>query len=326
MNKSIPVLLSTLAVAGCMTSYPMWDPPPVETQTPVPNRAGMAVTVEGRVAEIDHDSNSIEVETSGEGAENWVTVELDDETTVFSSAARDESSRGDEGLDLLEEDDTISVSGTRRDDDTILAHEISLVGNEVTTTPKPAAPMFEPRSHVGGTVRSIDTSIGRFVLETDSYGMVAFYCDGDTPVFFNGVIYQIGNLEVGDGVEVTIGATDDGDPATPWVTAILVTRSVSHDGPPPPAKGDVGKVAEPDVKLDTIEIVGAVKRVEKQGFEIEDESGRLRYVTADGYMRTEDCDDERVGSLKAGVSVSVRALEIGDRVVAQKINCVEPRK
>lgn len=325
MNKTIPVLLSTLAIAGCMTKYPLWDPPPVETNAPVEISAAEAVTLRGVVTAIDADSSSIEILTSIDGDEEQFTVELDDATTVFSSAARDESARGAAGIDLLEEDDTVSVSGTKRDDDTILANEISLVGNEVTM-PAPAVPMFEPRSRVGGTVRSIDTSIGRFVLETEANGMVAFYCDADTPVFFNGVTYQIVNLEVGDRVEVTIGATDEGDPATPWVTAVEVKRSVSHDGPPPPPKGDIGKVAEPAVELDTIEIKGAMKRLEAQGFEIEAEGGALRYVTADGAMRTDCGAVDRVGKLKPGMAISVRALEVGDRLVAQQISCVEPQK
>jgi hypothetical protein len=322
MNKAVPVILATLALAGCMTSYPLWDPDqvPVEAGAPLER-----VTIEGRVAEIDHDEGSIEIETTAEGDDSWVRVDFDDETVVYTSGARDESAEGDEGIELLEEDDLVTVSGTRENDDTVMAREISLVGSEVSAMPRRPDPSleFQPRDRVPGVVRSVDTERGRIVLDTVEHGMIAVFCDGDTPVFFHGGIFRITNLEVGDGVIVTIGATDDGDPAAPWVTAIEVTRSVSHDGPAPAAQGPVVPALPPANRLlDVLEIEGTVKRAESQGFEIEAADGELRWVTADPQMMVTGAGVRSAGEIRPGARIRVRLFEIGNRLVAQRITLV----
>ncbi|MCM2316068.1 MAG: hypothetical protein NDJ92_13060, partial [Thermoanaerobaculia bacterium] len=78
--------------------------------------------------------------------------------------------------------------------------------------------------------------------------------------------------------------------------------------------------AIPDVSLEVSEIDGTMKRVETQGFEIEVEGGALRYVTADLLMPVLGTGVERVSDLRAGMKVRVRYLEVGDRLVAQKIS------
>lgn len=322
MKKAIPVLLATLAIAGCMTSYPLWEPPveePVEQSAP-PEK----VTISGQIVEIDLDESTIEVDPNVEGSDVIVRVEFDGDTVVYTSAARDEVGEGTEGLEMLDEDDQVRVSGLKTDDG-VLAREVSLVGNEVAAAPmRPRTePAFQPRDRVSGIVRSIDTAVGRIVIETTDYGMVAFYCDGDTPVFYLGGIFRLSNLEVGDGVTVTIGATDAGDPAAPWVTAIEVTSSVSHDGPAPPAKGPIVPAPPANLMLDTIELEGTVKRVEAQGFEIEVEAGELRYVTADPQLMVAGAKAARAGEIKPGSRARVRVFEIGDRLVAQRITLLD---
>jgi len=308
-----------------MTSYPLWQPEPAPE--PAESSAQPAtVEITGRVAEIDRDESSIEIETTGEGSDDWIHVEFNDETVVYSSAARDESAEGAEGLDLLKEGDEVRLSAITPDDETFVALGVTLLGNEISTTSKRPVPAhsFQPRDRVPGIVRSIDTGLGRIVLETVEHGMIAVYCDGDTPVFFHGGIFRISNLEVGDGVIVTIGATDEGDPATPWVTAIDVTRSVSHDGPSPAARKPMAPVLPPaNLLLDVIEVEGTVKRVEAQGFEIEAADGELRYVTADPQMAVACARVERVDDIKPGLKIRVRVFEVGDRLVAQRITLLD---
>ncbi|MGK2859221.1 MAG: hypothetical protein ACSLFQ_18630 [Thermoanaerobaculia bacterium] len=322
MKKAIPVLLAMLAVAGCMTSYPLWEPPSEQSvqQSAPPEK----VTFSGRIVEIDLDESTFEVDPNVEGSDVLVRVEFDEDTVVYTNGARDEVAEGTEGFEMLDEDDQVRVSGLKTDDG-VLAREVSLVGNEVSSAPvRPRTePAFQPRDRVRGIVRSIDTSLGRIVLETATYGMVAFYCDGDTPVFYLGGIFRLSNLEVGDSVTLTIGATDAGDPAAPWVTAIEVTSSVSHDGPAPPAKGSIVPVPPANLLLDAIELEGTVKRVEVQGFEIEVEAGELRYVTADPQLMVAGAKAARAGDMQPGVRVRVRVFEIGERLVAQRITMLD---
>lgn len=319
MFRLIPVVLAALALTGCMKSYPLWDPPPPQSAE---EAMPATVTFEGRVASIDEDDESIELEVAGEDSEEWLRVEFGSSTLVFPEGARDRAVTGNEGLEMLAEDDRVVVTGLKADDDVVRAREVSIRarGSAPKAAAAPPAPVFQPRSRVSGVVRAMDTQIGRIVLETDGYGVIAFYGDSDTPVFYKGVIYKTSNLEVGDSVTVTIGSTDEGDPATPWITAVDVSRSVSHDGmPPPPATVPLPAPAKPDVTLEVTEIDGTMKRVETQGFELEVEGGALRYVTADLLMPVLGTGVERVSDLRAGMKVRVRYLEVGDRLVAQKI-------
>lgn len=319
MFRLIPVVLAALALTGCMKSYPLWDPPPPQSAE---ETMPASVTLEGRVASIDEDDESIELEIAGEDSEEWLRVEFGSSTMVFPEGSRDRAVSGSDGLEMLAEDDKVVVTGLKTDDDIVRAREIS-IGPRVPA-PKavaaPPAPVFQPRDRVNGIVRAIDTHAGRIVLETDGYGVIAFYGDSDTPVFYKGVIYKISNLELGDSVTMTIGSTDEGDPATPWITAIDVSRSVTHDGASaPPATVPLPAPAKPDVSLEVSEIDGMIKRVESQGFEIELEGGALRYVTADLLMPVVGKGVERVSDLRSGMKIRVRYLEVGDRLVAQKV-------
>jgi hypothetical protein len=326
MLKSIPVVvIATLALTGCMKSYPLWDPPqpePASSEASVPAE----VTIEGTVASIDEDDESFELEPAEEGTEDVLRVEFGSSTVVFPAGSPDRAVRGSEGLEMLSEGDSVAVSGLKMDDEVVRAREVSIgprgAAPQVSAAPPP--PVFQPRDRVSGVVRAIDTQAGRIVLETDGYGVVAFYGDGDTPVFYKGVIYKTTNLELGDEVTVTIGSTDEGDPATPWITAIDVKRSVSDDGGVPPAATvPIPEPVKPDVRLEVMEIDGTVKRVESQGFEIEAAGGALRYVTADILMPATGAGVQRVGDLRAGMKVRVRFLEVGDRLVAQKISVLQ---
>lgn len=320
MFRLIPVVLAALALTGCMKSYPLWDPPPPQSaEETVP----ATVTLEGRVASIDEDDESLELEIAGEDSEEPLRVEFGSSTLVFPEGARDRAVKGSEGLEMLAEDDKVIVVGLETDDDVVRAREVSIGarGSAPKAAAAPPVPVFQPRSRVSGVVRAIDAQAGRIVLETDGYGVIAFYGDDDTPVFYKGVIYKTSNLEVGDSVTVTIGSTDEGDPATPWITAIDVSRSVTHDGAPPrPAMVPLPEPARPDVSLEVSEIDGMIKRVEAQGFEIELEGGALRYVTADPLMPVLGTGVEIVRDLRAGMKVRVRHLEVGERLVAQKIS------
>jgi hypothetical protein len=332
MSRSIPVVFAALALTGCMNSYPLWDPSAQQQQPPpeAGETAPAQVTVEGRVESVDTDDESFELEINGEDSEEWLRVELGSGTVFYPTGARDRSVGGIEGLEMIEEDDKVVVSGLKLDDDLIRAREVAIEPRATAPPPppRPAAPHFQPRDRVNGVVRAIDTTAGRIVLETDGFGFVAFYGDADTPVFYKGVIYKITNLEIGDGVTVTVGSTDEGDPATPWITAVDVNRSVTDDGPaPPPARTAVPAPPpappKPDVQLASTELEGTIKRLEGQGFEIEAEGGALRFITADVLLPVACATVERVSDLEVGMKIKVRFLEVGDRLVAQKITLLD---
>lgn len=321
MSKSILVVLAALALSGCMKSYPLWDPPPPQPDPAQPQ----TVTVEGTVMAVDEDDESFELETLVEGSEEVMRVELGSSTEVFPAGARDRAVSGSEGIEMLAEDDTVVVSGLTMDDDVVRAREVEI--QKRTESPRitaaPAVPRFQPTERVSGIVRAVDAQAGRIVLEGGGYGVLAFFGDADTPVFYRGKIYKTSNLEVGDDVTVTIGSTDGGDPASPWITKIDVNRSVSAEGVATPAAVSVPEPPRPDVTLDALEIDGTIKRIETQGFEIEAESGALRYITADLLMPVASTRVERVSNLKTGMKLRVRCLAVGDRLVAQKISLIE---
>jgi len=323
MTKAIPVVLAALALTGCMKSYPLWDPPPPQQEPAQP----ASVTVEGTVASIDEGDESFELEATSGDSEETYRVELGSSTIVFPAGARDRAATGSQGIAMLAEDDRVVVTGLKMDDDVVRAREVSIAKRDAAAhepaPPATAVPVFQPRDRVSGLVRAVDAPAGRIVIDTVDHGPIAFYGDTDTPVFFKGVIYQVANLEVGDDVTVTIGSTDEGDPATPWITAIDVNRSSSGESAPPPANVAVPQPPKPAVSLDAIEIDGSVKRLEAQGFEIEAEGGALRYVTADPLLPVGAASVERASKLAIGMKIRVRCLEVGDRLVAQKITLLE---
>lgn len=322
MKKTIPVVLAVMALTGCMKSYPLWDPPPPQQEPAQP----AAVTVEGTIVSVDEGDESFELEAMSGDSEETYRIEIGSTTAVFPAGSRERAATGSAGIAMLAEDDKVVVSGLKMDDDVVRAREVSIGkrgARPEQATAAEAVPMFKPTERVSGVVRAVDASAGRIVLEVGGYGVLAFFGDADTPVFYKGKIYETSNLEVGDDVTVTIGSTDDGDPATPWITKIDVNRSVSADGGPPPAPVAVPVPPNPAVKLEAIELEGTVKRLEQQGFEIEAEGGALRYITADPLLPVAPATVERVSDLEIGMKVRVRVLEVGDRLVAQKVTLLE---
>jgi hypothetical protein len=304
-----------------MKSYPLWDPPPPQQEPAQP----ASVTVEGTIVSIDEGDESFELEAKSGESENTYRVELGSTTVVFPAGARDRAATGSEGIEMLAEDDKVVVSGLKMDDDVVRAREVSIAKRDAAApqSAAPAVPLYQPRDRVNGVIRAVDAPAGRIVIDTADHGPIAFYGDSDTPVFYKGVTYQVSNLEVGDDVTVTIGSTDEGDPATPWITAIDVNRSATGEGAAPRPKVSVPPPPKPDVGLEAIELEGTVKRVEAQGFEIEAEGGALRYVTADPLLPVAPATVERASELEVGMKLRVRCLEVGDRLVAQKITLLE---
>lgn len=108
------------------------------------------------------------------------------------------------GLAYVQVGDRVRVAGRGVSAGVIEAADIRLVGRVVTTeTRAPAQPAV-----LDGTIVSVNRDENRFVIRTADRNLWTIAGAGDTPVVYQGRNFSIGNLEVGDGVRVTVTRWD----------------------------------------------------------------------------------------------------------------------
>lgn len=148
--------------------------------------------------------------------------------------------------------DRIEVRGAGGANQSIAAEDVYLLGRSVEA-PRPRE--TDQPGTLTGTVRSVTTRDSRVVIETDARTMHTIFGSASTPVYYQGQVYRIRNIEVGDRVRVDVeSATRDGVRAR----RIDVLASVSR--PDEAAAGNrmvtsiVGRVTRADARALTLRV------------------------------------------------------------------------
>jgi hypothetical protein len=216
--------------------------------------------------------------------------------------------RGTSGFANIREGDRLDVYGQGRPGGSVAAAQITLLGRSVeagtvgvgntregtsVSTPTTSTTTAEAVAarYVEGTVRQVNANEGRVVIQAGRR-MITVNTARSTPVYYNGELYRVANLEPGDVIRI------DPEPrsaSADEITArtIEVTRSVQD-------AEDDGPV---DQRLTTL--VGRVTRVDRGSDMVTVDTGRGQ-VRVD-MIRAADRDNRRMraGDLRVGEEVEI---------------------
>lgn len=206
-------------------------------------------TLGGTVVDIDTGRGRIDIRTD-DAEEMLMTIDTDTLSTTYYGfgtviADKPEIFTGTQGFSNLRLGDRIQIAGAI-DGDVYRARRITLVGRDVAAAPvgvgqtrspgsvaTPTAPPATADTVTGrieGTVRDINESEERLVLQTPDRRLITVRTYRTTPVYYRGTRYSLANLEIGDRIRVE---PDSRDTQAGEVTArrIDVTLSVQEAGP-----------------------------------------------------------------------------------------------
>ncbi|HUP46616.1 MAG TPA: hypothetical protein VM779_14005 [Thermoanaerobaculia bacterium] len=217
--------------------------------------------------------------------------------------------RGSSGFANIRTGDRVDVHGHGRPGSSISASQITLLGREVEAgsvgvgTTRPGTSVSTPTTttttaeaiaagYAEGTIRQVNANEGRIVIETPQRRIITVNTTRSTPVYYQGEIYRVVNLEPGDVVRIE---PEPRSAAADEITArsIEVTRSVQ----------DVAAGGSTDQMLTTV--TGRVARVDRSTdmVTVETRRGQVRV----DMIRAADPDDRRMraGDLRAGQEVEI---------------------
>ncbi len=265
----------------------------------------------GTVFDIDLGPGRLQIELD-DASRSRITVETDSVSTTYHGfgtmiAGKPEIFVGSTGLSNIRLGDRIQVRGPALRNGVYRGDSITLVGREVPapqvgvgTTRDPAQSATEPidsrptgttpaANTVEGTVRQINVEEGRLVIQTNDRRMITVRTYRNTPVYYRGETFRVGNLEIGDRIRVE---ADNRSAAADEISArrIDVTASVQEAG----GTGTGGTVTN---------LVGRVTRIEPG----------LDYVYLDA-GRGETRVDMRSAEDANGEIIRARDLRVGDNV------------
>lgn len=206
----------------------------------------------GTVSAVDAANNRFTM-TPDDDRYNSVTVETDAVSTQYKGFGgtingAPEIFVGSPGFANIHVGDRVDIRGTSRAAGVIAADTVVLLGRPVpadqtgvgqtrppTSISPPTASSTAPAgstatrpNHVEGVVRQVNTGEGRLVIETDQRQLITIRGSSATPVYYQGNLYRLGNLEAGDRIRV------EPDPASAGgeirARVIEVTLSVQESG------------------------------------------------------------------------------------------------
>jgi hypothetical protein len=266
----------------------------------------------GTVYDINLGPGRLQIELD-DASRTRVTVETDSVSTTYYGfgtviADKPEIFVGSTGLANVRLGDRIQVRGPVLRNGVYRGDQITLVGREVAASQVGVGQTRDPNRSVStptdtratgtataantteGTIRQINAEEGRLVIQTTDRRMITVRTYRNTPVYYRGEVYGVGNLEIGDRVSVE---ADNRSAAAGEISArrIDVTASVQDTGG---ATGTGSTVTT---------LVGRVTRIEPG----------LDYVYVDA-GRGETRVDMRSAEDANGEIIRARDLRVGDNL------------
>jgi Domain of unknown function (DUF5666) len=232
-------------------------------------RGGMV----GTVADVDDARNRLLLDPDDDRSAR-VTVTADALTTQFNGFGgvingQPEIFTGSSGFVNLRVGDRIDVRGTGRQNATIAADTITLLGRSVPASPtgvgqtRPSGAVSTPSvssaattARVGtidGTVQQVNAADSSIVIVTDRREVLNVRTSNATPVYYHNDRYRVENLEIGDRIRVT----PDSSPAAAGevrAASIEVVRSVQDSANTPRVNSISGRVSRIDRTLDMVTV------------------------------------------------------------------------
>lgn len=306
-NVWFTALLCLAAVSAAGQERSTW-------RTAADVREGAAGTVIGTVADVEAARNRLQLQPDDDQYQRLIVVS-DSVTTQYYGFGgvingQPEIFRGSSGFSNIRVGDRLEVRGVGRAGNVLAAEQIRLLGRSVeagtvgvgttrsgtsVSTPTntiPSASASASSSYAEGTIRQVNASEGRIVIQTAQRRMITVNANRATPVYYRGEVYRVGNLEVGDVIRVE---PEPRSASTDAVTArtIEVIQSVQERTSDRPA----------DQRLTAV--IGRVSRVDRSADLIRVDTGREE-VRVD-MVRAADPSGRRVraGDLRVGDQVDI---------------------
>ncbi len=205
----------------------------------------------GTVLDVDEGRARLQIESDGDRTSR-LTIEIDAVATTWNGfgtmiSGKPEIFTGASGLANVRLGDRIEIRGSSRGEGVHRADQITLLGREVAApqvgvgqtraqtsvaTPTEEQARAASASFIEGTIRQINLSEGRLVIQTTQRRMVGVRASRSTVVWYRGEQYRVANLETGDRIRVEI---DPRDSRAEEIIAhrIEVVQSVQESDTPP---------------------------------------------------------------------------------------------
>lgn len=207
---------------------------------------GVSGTLVGTVSDLDEAQRRLTL-TPDSDRNGLVTVTTDSVTTQYNGFGdvingKPEIFTGSKGFANLRVGDRLEIRGVGRSTGVVRADFVTLLGRPVAApqtgvgeTRSPSSGVSTPAigtptnvyGRVEGTVQQVNASEGRVVVETAGRQILTVRTSRNTPVYYQGETYQVGNLEVGDRVRVDADTSSSGDINA---RSIQVVQSVQDAG------------------------------------------------------------------------------------------------
>jgi hypothetical protein len=243
-------------------------------------REGVRGTLVGTVVDMNEAQREVTL-ASDDDRYSRITILTDSVSTQYNGFGgvinnSPEMFKGSKGFANVRLNDRIEVRGTGRGSGSVMADQITLLGRQVaapvtgvgetrpstsvSTPPTAPSATQDVFGRVEGVIRQINLSDYRLVVETDRREIFTIRAASTTPVYYQGDVYQVRNLEIGDRIRVE---SDDSTLAGREIRArvIDVVQSVQE-------RGTTG----PDRRVTAIS--GVVTRVDRSSNTIRLDIGR----------------------------------------------------
>jgi len=208
---------------------------------------GVSGSIVGTAVDVNEGQSRLLLEPDND-RNGQVTVETDSVSTQYNGFGdvingKPEIFTGSKGFTNIRVGDRLNIRGVGRAAGVVEADFITLLGRSVAApqvgvgeTRSPSQGVSTPAigstttvyGGVEGTVQQVNASDNRIVIETNGREMLNVRTSRNTPVYYQGQTYQIGNLEVGDRVRVDADATTAGNEV--HARSIQVVQSVQEGG------------------------------------------------------------------------------------------------